>query len=189
MAFILYNYLSDILIKLVVAIAIILLGLVFGRFIGNLTKRLLHELEINRVLSEQANVNIPLEEFVSSLVKYLVYLIAVITALSQIGLAGTIFYILVGLILATLLAFIILAVKDFIPNAISGFFLHKKNKFKIGDTIEVNNIKGKVTEMSLLETKIKVKSKDVVFIPNSLLTKSEVKILNEGSRKNSANKT
>ena len=189
MAFILYNYLSDILVKLIVAIAIILLGLVFGRFLGNLTKKLLHELEINRVLSEQAKLNIPLEEFISSIVRYLIYLIAVITALSQIELASTIFYILVGLILATLLAFVILAVKDFIPNAVSGFILHKKNKFKIGDTIEVNNIKGKIIEISLLETKIKVKSKDIVFIPNSLLTKSEVKILNEGSRKNSANKT
>src|SRR3989344_3955195 len=164
MAFVLYEYLSNILVKLIVAIAIILIGLVFGRFIGNITKKLLRELEINRILKEQVKINIPLEEFLSASLKYIIYLVSIIIALSQIGLATTIFYILVILILVALLAFIILAVKDFVPNAVAGFIIYQKKKIKVNDIIQVNNIEGKVIELALLDTKIKVKSNDIVFI-------------------------
>ena len=76
-----------------------------------------------------------------------------------------------------MLAFIILAVKDFVPNAVAGFIIYQKKKIKVNDIIQVNNIEGKVIELALLDTKIKVKSNDIVFIPNSLLIKSEVKII------------
>ena len=68
----------------------------------------------------------------------------------------------------------ILAVKDFIPNLVAGFYVRQKEKIKPNDTINVNNTEGKVMAVDLTETKIKTKDNDTIFIPNSILVKSKI---------------
>ena len=80
---------QNIVIRLITAIIILLIGFVIARILSNLTKKLLQELETNRILKEQAGVKIQVEEFIASLVKYLIYFIAVIMALNQLGLTTT----------------------------------------------------------------------------------------------------
>ncbi|MBI2668192.1 mechanosensitive ion channel, partial [Candidatus Woesearchaeota archaeon] len=41
--------------------------------------------------------------------------------------------------------------------------------------IEVKDISGKVIEITLTETKIETKDKEIVLIPNSLLLKEKIK--------------
>lgn len=161
------------MIKLIAAIAVILIGLVAARIISRIIKKILHELELNRILKEQAGVKIPIEEFVSSLTKYLIYFIAVIWALAELGLQTVILYIILAIFLVILVSFIVLAFKDFIPNITAGFFIHQKNLIKKGDIIKVKDIEGKVISISLVETMIKVNG-DTVYVPNSVLTKNEI---------------
>jgi small-conductance mechanosensitive channel len=168
---------QNIIIKLITAIIILLIGFVVARILSNLTKKILHELETNRILKEQAGVKIQIEEFSSSIVKYIIYFIAIIMALNQLGLTTTLLYILLTIILVILVGFIILAFKDFIPNIVAGFMIHQKDKIKSGDNIKVKNIEGKVVHVNLVETRIITKKKDTVYIPNSMLTKNEVVIL------------
>ena len=167
-----YNtILSETFLNIVAAIIIILFGLIFGGFFGKLIKKILKELEVNRILKEQTKKRIPLEEFLSSLVKYVVYFIAVVMALNQLGLTTVILYVILIVVLVLLIAFVILAVKDFVPNFISGFFIHQKRSINVGDKIKVREIEGKVVDINLVETKIKTPSGDFVYIPNSMLTK------------------
>ena len=161
------------MIKLIAAIAVLLIGLIAAGIISRVIKKVLHELELNRILKEQAGVKIPVEEFISSLTKYLIYFIAVIWALAELGLQTVILYIILVIVLTILVSFIVLAFKDFIPNITAGFFIHQKNLIKKGDIIKVKDIEGKVVSVDLVETKIKVNG-DVVFMPNSVLTKHEI---------------
>lgn len=161
------------MIKLIAAIAVLLIGLIAARIISKVIKKVLHELELNRILKEQAGVKLPVEEFVSSLAKYLIYFIAVIWALAELGLQTAILYIILAIFLVILVSFIVLAFKDFIPNITAGFFIHQKNIIKKGDIIKVKDIEGKVISISLVETTIKVNG-DTVYIPNSVLTKNEI---------------
>ena len=165
---------QNIVIRLITAIIILLIGFVIARILSNLTKKLLQELETNRILKEQAGVKIQVEEFIASLVKYLIYFIAVIMALNQLGLTTTLLSILLIIILAILVGFIILAFKDFIPNIVAGFMIHQKEKIQPGDKIRVKDIEGEVIHVNLVETRMKTKKKDIVYIPNSMLTKNEV---------------
>ncbi len=165
---------QNIIIRLIAAVIILLIGFIIARILGNLTKKVLHELETNKILKEQAGVKIQVEEFSNAIVRYIIYFIAIIMALNQLGLTTTILSIILIILLVILVGFIILAFKDFIPNIVSGFVIHQREKIKPGDKIRVKDIEGEVIHVNLVETKIKTKKNDIVFIPNSILTKNEV---------------
>ncbi len=167
---------TGLIVRLVIALLILILGLIFGRFIGNLVKKVLHELEINKIVKKQTKIKFSIEDLLGSIIKYLIYFIAIILALNQIGLTATILTIILVLLLTVILIFIILAVKDFIPNIVAGFFIHQKRNIKIGDTIKTGQVEGKITHINLVETQVQSKNKDIVFIPNSFLMKGTVQV-------------
>jgi len=161
--------------KLIAAIVILLIGVFVGRFVGNLLKKLLNELNTDKILKEEAGVKVPIEDLFGNALKYLIYFAAIIMALNQLGLATTILYIILIVILIVIIILIILAFKDFIPNVTAGFFIHQKRNLKEGDKIKVGDVEGEILHINLVETKIKNKNGDVVFIPNSMLMKDKVK--------------
>ncbi len=169
------NFITETSIKLIGSITILLLGLVIGRFLSKLTAKIVKEIELNKIIKGTTAFKLPLEQILSSTIRYVIYFISLILALNYLNLTKTIFYIVLALILATLIAFIIVSIKDFIPNIISGIILNKKRSLKIGDKIEVQNTKGKILEINLVETKIETSEKDIIWIPNSILLKNMVK--------------
>jgi len=164
------------ILNLVAALIILLVGYILGRFLSKLIQRILGELEINKILKEQAGVRVPIEEFLGGVVKYLIYFIAIVMALNQIGLTTTALQIILFIILIMIVVFIVLALKDFIPNVVAGFFIHQKRSLKPGNKISVNGIKGRIISVGLVETKIQTKKEEIVYIPNNLLTKHVVEI-------------
>jgi small-conductance mechanosensitive channel len=67
-----------------------------------------------------------------------------------------------------------LATKDFIPNLVAGLFMLKKTEIEKGKRIKAGNVEGTVVEIGLIETKIKTKKGDEIYIPNSTLTKEKL---------------
>jgi small conductance mechanosensitive channel len=173
MDFLGFSTVSDVIVKLIAALAIVLFGLILGNLFSKLLKKVLHGFELNRVLKDQG-IKFPLEEFLSSILKYIVYFIGIIWALTELGLATVVLEIVLIVILILVVIFIILAFKDFIPNITAGFFIHHKNLFKKGDHIRVKSIDGVIQEVDLIETKVRTVDGDVILVPNSILTKSEV---------------
>ncbi len=164
---------TALMIKFVAALALLIFGIIAGIIIEKLVRRLLNGFELDKVLAT-AGMKFPLEEFIASIVKYIVYFVGVILALNQLGLSTAILEILLGVIVVLLVAFVILAFKDFIPNITAGFFIHKKGAIRKGDRIKINNIEGEVVEFDLIETKLKLKSGDTMLIPNSYLAKNVI---------------
>ncbi|MBS3108415.1 mechanosensitive ion channel [Candidatus Woesearchaeota archaeon] len=165
---------SNLLINLIAAVIILIAGFILAGVLSKLLKKVLRELETNKILREQANVKLPVEEFLSAGLKFIIYLVAIIMALNQLGLTTTTLQIILGAILTVIIIFIILAFKDFIPNAVAGFLIYQKSMIKKGDLIRVKNIEGRVIHVDLLEIRVMTKNKDVVHIPNSYITKHEV---------------
>ena len=52
--------------------------------------------------------------------------------------------------------------------------MQNNKKFKVGQVIKVKGMQGKIIQITLLETKIETKTGDIIFIPNSVLNKTEV---------------
>jgi small-conductance mechanosensitive channel len=160
--------------KIVVALVILLVGFILGKFVGKVVKKLMSEIEINNILGSATGVNIRIEEIISGFLTYFIYFLTIITALNQLGLTTTILNMLSAAVIVIIIISVFLALKDFIPNAFSGFFIFRNAFLKEGDWIKFKGIEGKITQINLLETKVETKNRDILFIPNSALTKTEV---------------
>jgi len=159
--------------NLVVAIIILLLGFIIGKISRRLVKKLLHEIDLDKN-AKKAGVKFSLEKIISSAIAYLIYFIAIVTALNQFGIVTPVFTIIFGGVVILIVVGTLLAIKDFIPNLFSGFYIFRTNLIKEGDKIKVRNLTGIVEQITLTKTKIKTKTNDLVFIPNSVITKSEI---------------
>ena len=182
--------LSGVLSQVIVAIVLLLVGFILAKVFGRMIYKTLHSFEINDALFKLTNVAISFEEIAGTFTTYFVYFVTIVIVLQQIGIATTILHMIsAGVIIIIVLA-MFLGVKDFIPNAIAGLFIAREKIIVVGETIKVKGITGKVTRINLVETKLITKSQDVVHIPNSAITKTEIiKIKQkEKSSKNSSEK-
>ena len=166
--------LSGVFTKMVVAVIILLIGLVVGKIIGKIVKRLLHSIEFNQVVKRATGIKISLEEGISVFVTYFIYFLFIIMALNHLGLTTVVLHMISGAILIIIIISILLSIKDFMPNMFSGLFIHRKRFINKGDVIRVENTEGEVVHINLVETKIKTDKGDIVYLPNSFLTKNKV---------------
>lgn len=161
------------LLKLWVVVIIILVGILIGKLAGRVVKRLAKEIELNKIIKNLLNLNLPVDSLLSKLVSWLIYIITVIFALDQVGYGSATLNIILIFILVIIVILVLFSVKDFIPNIIAGFIIYAKGNLKKGVKIKINNFTGTISSISLLETKIKTK-KETIFIPNSVLIKNSI---------------
>ncbi|MDP7116198.1 MAG: mechanosensitive ion channel [Candidatus Woesearchaeota archaeon] len=170
----LQKILDPIFTRLAISIIILLVGLVLGRIVGKILDRVFKEIELDKILKKTTGAKFKIGALISRVSKYLIYFVFIIAALDRLGIQTVAFNIILGGFVLLVFLMIILSIKDFIPNLFAGFFLHKKGFVKEGDKIKVNEVQGQIIDISIVETKIKTKSGDILFIPNSFLTKHQV---------------
>ena len=166
--------LSSVFTKLVVAVIIVLIGLVLGKILGKFVQKALHEIELNKIIKKAAGIKASVEEIISTSLSYFIYFIFIVMALNQLGITTVVLHMISGVILIIIIISILLSIKDFMPNMFAGLFIHQKRFIKEGDILKVDNTEGKVVHINLVETKIETKHGDIIYIPNSLLTKKTV---------------
>lgn len=180
---------SGLVTKFIVAVVVLLAGFIIGKILGRLLYKVLHSFEINNNLHKLTGVTMKVEEISESFLTYFVYFITIVTVLQQIGLATTVLNMIAGGIMIILILSTFLGIKDFIPNAIAGIMIQNKKVIKEGETIKVKGMQGKITGITLVETKIETKKGDIIFIPNSALTKTEIIKISKKKRKKSKKKS
>ncbi|MFH1848869.1 MAG: mechanosensitive ion channel domain-containing protein [archaeon] len=164
--------------RIMVAIVIILIGFIIARLLGKTVQRILHELEVNAVVKRAVGIRISLEEIIGSFVRYFAYFMTLVMALDQLGLKTYVLNIISAAIIIIIVISVLLSIKDLIPNVISGLILHRKGFIKEGDRIRLDDVEGKIVHINLVETKIRTKEKDIISLPNSMLTKGKLMKLN-----------
>ena len=165
---------SNTTINIVTALLVLLLGLIIANILNNSLRRFLKNLNVDKIIHEQLRLRISLEDFLGTIIKYLIYFVTIIIALNSIGVSVRVLRYVFLIFLAVAVVFVILAFKDFAPNLIAGFYILKSKKIKEGDKIKVNGLEGKVLKVNLIETKIETNNKEFIFIPNSNITKYKV---------------
>jgi small conductance mechanosensitive channel len=109
-------------------------------------------------------------DFLVNLIAFILTVILIIICLSILGWGHVTDRILAG---AGITTFIIgFALKDIGENFLAGILMAFRRPFKVGDLIEIESVRGRVTEMSLRETIIKTSDGKEVFIPNAMLVKN-----------------
>lgn len=166
---------SGVFLNIIVAVIIIFLGFIFGKLLGRLLRRVLHEAEVDKVL-KKIGFKISIEKKLSVITEYFIYVLSIVMALNQLGVTTTVLQIILGGFMILILLFVFISLKDFVPNAIAGFFIHRKKLFAKGDMIKVQDVFGKVENIGLVETEVVMKNKDRIYIPNSSVIKGKLRV-------------
>lgn len=164
---------ADILTKIIVAAAIVLIGFIIGRIIWKISHMFLHEIELDKLL-KKIGLRTSFENLISNLARYIVYLIFMILALNELGITSTFFNVIIFAIAVFIAISLILAIKDFIPNFISGLMILSRSKPKKGDRVKGENLKGTVVDIGIIDIKVKTAKGDILHIPNISIIKKEV---------------
>jgi small-conductance mechanosensitive channel len=169
----LFSKIKPIFKDVVIAVIILLIGLIIGKILGRVVQKLLNSFELNLLIKKATGIRIRMEEFLGKLVSYVIFFISAIMALDVLKLTLFTLQIISGLIIVMIVVSIFISIKDFFPNIIAGFYLHKKKMFKEGDIVKIDKVTGKIEQINLTEIRIVTKSGDTIYIPSSLFTKKE----------------
>ncbi|MEZ4885581.1 MAG: mechanosensitive ion channel family protein [Chitinophagales bacterium] len=113
-----------------------------------------------------------LAQFLARVVKISLILFAVMVVLNIIGLGGIAAGFFTG---ASVSAIIIgFAFKDIGENFLAGIILAFNRPFRVGDIVELNNMKGKVVSLNMRNTQIKSFDGKDIYIPNANVIKNPV---------------
>ena len=168
------EYLRPWYIKISISLIIIFIGLILASMTKRILKRVLAEIELNTLFKKATSFELDIEKIIRYFSQYFIIFLAVIFALETLGWRSVILYILLFSFVTMLIISFLLALKDFFPNVISGFYLQKSSIIKLGNHIKVKNIEGEIIKLNLVEVTLKTTNGDEIVIPYSLLTKNEV---------------
>lgn len=151
--------------SLIAALLVLVIGLLIAQFIQNILATTLKSL------------GVPSAKVISAFVFYFIFLMAVITALTQVGLdtdfiSSNISIIIAGCVFAFALGYG-LASKDMMANFLASFY--SKEKIKIGDVITISNIKGEIIRIDNSSITLLTKDSNII-IPLSKLTSETFEI-------------
>jgi len=160
--------------KVIISVIILLIGLTVGRIVNRIVKRILNELELDSMIKKTTKIKSSIENMIAALLAYIIYFATIIVALEEIGVSTTAFNIIIASVLFVIIIILFFILNYFFPNVIAGIFLKRKNMLKKGDKIKFGDKEGKIISINLIETSIKTKKGDTIYIPNSILTKKEI---------------
>ncbi len=171
------NQKSEWLFLLVKILVIILLTILLIKLIRFLSKALEQRAEKKGKLTAQSKV---LYSLMASIIKFLVWVVSVMTILSSIGINVT--TLVAGLGIGGIA--IAMASKETISDLLSGITIFMTKPFKIGDFIKYKDgTVGKVLDIRFRYTKLQeFSSNNLVVIPNSRLAGSEVTNISHASK-------
>lgn len=142
------------------AIVIFIVGRYVARGFKNLAVRMM----------THANYDHTVITFVSQLIYYAIMALVLLSALNKAGIPTNSF-------LAAFGAFglaVGLALQNNLSNFASGLLILIFKPFKAGDWIAVGGVEGSVNGIQMMNTAITTKDNKTIFIPNSIITSSQV---------------
>ena len=143
---------TEIGIKLVFAIVILIIGFRLAKFFANMVRKILTKRDADKGLIS----------FIGSLINGLVKVLTVITVFSQVGIEMTSFIAILG---AAGLA-IGMAFSGTLSNFAGGVIILLLKPFKIGDYVEAQGESGTVTDIQIFHTILLSPDNKTIILPN-----------------------
>lgn len=157
-----------------IAFITLFVGLLISRIVGKIVKRLLAEAELNKLFAARGAKSI--NEIVGSTVEGLLYFVTVLIVFQQLGLTKIVFYLILILLVTILGILIFIGFKQF-QNIFAWFMLRPILNKKLGKTVEIGDIKGKLQSISFVQSR--VKGAETFLIPHAYSWKKLKKIREE----------
>lgn len=153
--------------KIVGFFATLLIGIIVIKIIVNIMTRLFNKAKMEKIA----------QQFIRTIIKFLLYLVLILMLLSIIGIqiSG-----IITALSATLLA-VGMALQNNIANLANGIIIVSTKMFKKGDFITVGSVSGSITDINFFFTTLTTADNKKVTLPNNTIVNSEV--TNAGANK------
>ena len=151
------RFLNPIIYIIIAVVFYFLLSKIAGLFFDRHKDELI-ERQLNRVIT--------LKAMTMSIIKYILFFIVILATMANFGIDVS--SLLAGLGIAG--AILGLAFQDFVKDIIAGFSIITENQYEVGDLIEVDGFKGRVTSVGLKTTRIRDYRGKVKIIANRNIT-------------------
>ena len=155
-----YNWVTAFLPKLIAAIIILCVGFWLAKLVCRISVRAMTRAKIDKTVIT----------FLSSILNAVLKILIILCVLSTIGFDMTT---LIATVSAATVA-IGLALKDSLANVASGTLIIINKKFKVGDYIETEGLKGTVVKIDMMYTTLCTYNNREILIPNSRLTSNNI---------------
>ncbi len=119
-------------------------------------------------------LNVPKYWIMGNIIRYLIYAIVIVMALTQLRINTNALIIGVAVMLTAAGVILIIALKEIAPNVAAGFHLIHDTPFKIGDLVEIEGEEGVVDDIGLVSTTIRTDEAKIV-VPNSKFLEKTIK--------------
>lgn len=151
---------QDLIVSYVIKFIVAILILIIGKMIANSVAKLL-----GRGMTKKG-VDGAVISFLSAIVKSVIFIAAVLMALSQVGVQTTSFIAILG---AAGLA-IGLSLQGSLSNMASGVLIIMFRPFRAGEYVDAGGVSGTVNEVNIFQTILKTPDNKVVYVPNAQIT-------------------
>jgi len=150
----------------IAAIIVLVIGLLLADFLKNI------------VLTTTQSLGIPSAKIIASLVFYFIFIMAIITAVAQMGfktdlIKTNLSVIIAGIVFAFALGYG-LASRQTMSNYLATFYT--KDKFQPGDIISIDNVKGEIVSMDNSSVVLRSENKKII-IPLNKLNSEKVELM------------
>lgn len=128
---------------------------------------------INKYLSlilQKSKVDETIASFVQEVIKYTLFIIALISALGELGINTVSLMASLG-VLGLTIGF---AARDTLSNLIAGLFIFWDRPFRAGDLVEIDGYYGRVQQITLRSTRIVTVDGKMVAFPNTTIVSNKV---------------
>jgi small conductance mechanosensitive channel len=146
--------------KVLMALAVLIIGLLIIKVFVNTTKKVLSKRE----------VDITLQKFLLNLLNWVLKILLFITVVAKLGIETTSF----AAILASAGLAIGLALQGSLANFAGGILIIIFKPIKIGDYIEAQGVSGTVKEIEIFTTKLNTTDNKEIIIPNGALSNGNI---------------
>jgi len=121
-----------------------------------------------------AESKLPRNIIISNSVRYFIYIIVVIMALSQLKIS-TLVLVVIAAVLSILGAiFVMMGARDISSNFFAGVQIIWYKSIRVGDLIHTDGIEGIVEEIGILSTTVKTEGGDYLIVPNAMIANNVV---------------
>jgi small conductance mechanosensitive channel len=153
----------DLLTSIALALAILIITLIVSRLAASAVKRV-----AGRFSQTDADRTLP--EFLSQVVRWMILTLGLVAVLNRLGIETASFITVLG---AASLS-IGLALQNTLGNVASGLMILFTKPYRIGDTVRVGEVQGRVHRLGLFDTEIDNLDNIRVMIPNTKIFSNEI---------------
>lgn len=166
------GFLSTFFGNLDVAVIVLLVSFVIGKLVSILLNKLFLEIQLDKNLHFLISKNLKISKLISNFARILIYALGILYSLNLLGILQYIVNVLGVIVLIAVFGSLILSVRDFLPNLVSGFWTRKK--LKEGDSVLIGDIQGEVESFDMLSLTLK-SDEDTLIIPYSVFQNKRLK--------------